>query len=199
MQYQILESTATAFSSLEQVTGHEYVSDEPSDCNSEQMTQRRGPLASLKCTRHLYQSTLSQCTHRSEQIYHILWPISMYQLLMMNYYLPSLSLLLSPVSTRGPLTSISAPGGSGLGFSVCTEFPEAIASCLASTRCKSSFSAKPCFRSASSLKGNKGWNWRLITPYLYNIECTSYSTKKTLKSVPKRHCQDVKPKLYDIK
>lgn len=76
----------------------------------------------------------------------------------MNYYLPSWSLLLPPVSTRGPLTSTSAPGGSGLGFSVCTVFPEAIASCLASTRCKSSFNAKPCRKSDSSLKGNKGWS-----------------------------------------
>ena len=68
------------------------------------------------------------------------------------YYLPSGCLLLSPVTTRGPSTSTSAPAVSGLGFSARTEVPEAMASCLASKRCKSSFSANPWHSSDSSLK-----------------------------------------------
>lgn len=100
----------------------------------------------------------------------------------MNFYLPSCSFWLSPMSTRGLLTSISAPGASGFGFSFWTEFPEAISSCLASRRCKSSFSAKPCCRSDSSLNANKGsdqwyhlmtwqyWTLTILNSHFFNLE-----------------------------
>lgn len=72
-------------------------------------------------------------------------------------YLPSCCLLSFPVSTRGPPTSTSAPAGPGLGLSGWTGLPEAMASCLARRRCKSSFSASPWHRSDSSLTKKNFW------------------------------------------
>lgn len=64
-------------------------------------------------------------------------------------------LLASPVSTSGPPTSTSAPLDSGLGLGFSPGFPEAMDSCLASTRCRSSFNANPWHSSDSSLKWRK--------------------------------------------
>ena len=67
-------------------------------------------------------------------------------------YLPSVCLLFSPVSTRGASTSTRALLDSGLGLSCGATFAEAIASCFASTFCKSSFKARPRQSNDSSLK-----------------------------------------------
>ena len=52
-------------------------------------------------------------------------------------------------------TSTSAPIDSGLVFSIWADVPEEMASCLAKTRCKSSFNASPWHKSDSSLKETK--------------------------------------------
>ena len=57
--------------------------------------------------------------------------------------LPSDCLLISRVSTRGPSTFTSSLAGSVIGLSALKEAHEASASCLASTRYKSSFKTKP--------------------------------------------------------
>lgn len=74
-------------------------------------------------------------------------------------YLSLVCLLVSPVSTKGASISTSAPGRAGFEFSVgfwfWEEVPEEIDSCLASTRCRSSFRASPWHSSDSSLENSQ--------------------------------------------